>query len=235
LRAFLLAAGKGTRLRPLTDRIPKCLVEIGGRPMLGLWLDALARAGVEDVLVNTHHLADQVRAYVVTRGAQPPRVTLFHEPELLGSAGTVAANRAWIGPGDFLVVYADNLTRFDPRRLIEAHRRRGALFTLGLFRAAQPRECGIAELDAEDRVVRFEEKPAHPRSEWANAGIYMVNPAVLDELPAKVPCDFGYDLLPRLAGRMHGFRIDEPLHDIGTPERLEAARAEWTRSAGGST
>ena len=114
MKAFLLAAGLGTRLRPLTDRVPKCLVEIGGRPLLDIWLDALASAGVDEVLVNVHHLHHLVEEHVAARAGRPPFVRVVHEPTLLGSAGTLRANRDFVdGESFFLAINADNLTTFD--------------------------------------------------------------------------------------------------------------------------
>ena len=124
VKAFLLAAGIGSRLRPITDTTPKCMLEIDGRPLLDIWLDELDRAGVDEVLVNLHHLPDVVRAHLAERRG-PPAVRLFAEPELLGSAGTLAANRDWVrGEEFFLACNADNLTDFDLRSLVEAHRAR---------------------------------------------------------------------------------------------------------------
>lgn len=96
MKAILLAAGVGSRLRPLTDHTPKCLVPVGGRPLLAIWFDALVRHGVTEVLLNTHHLADRVGEFVATHTPRGLRVTLFHEPVLLGSAGTVKANRDFV-------------------------------------------------------------------------------------------------------------------------------------------
>ena len=122
MKAFLLAAGVGSRLRPITDTIPKCMLAIGGRPLLDIWLDAFDRAGVDEVLVNLHHLPDVVRHHLQARAGMPT-VRTFFEPELLGSAGTLAANRAWVdGEEMFLACYADNLTDFDLCSLVQAHR-----------------------------------------------------------------------------------------------------------------
>ena len=123
MKAFLLAAGTGTRLRPITDTTPKCLVTIGDRTLLDIWLDAFARAGVTEVLINLNHLADAVRAHVATRAGQQPAIRLVFEPELLGSAGTLAAGRDWVEEEEFfLACNADNLTDFDLDDLIAAHR-----------------------------------------------------------------------------------------------------------------
>jgi len=228
MRAFLLAAGRGTRLRPLTDTTPKCLVEVGGRSLLDIWLDALGKAGVHEVLVNTHHLAAQVEAHVARRSTAPA-VRLSYEPELLGSAGTLVANRDFVADDDmFLVINADNLTDFDLGLLVDAHRAAATLATLCVFRAPRPSECGIVEVAADGRIVGFVEKPADPPSDLANAGIYAFHPRVLDEIPEPLPRDIGFDLLPRLVGRASAVALDDCYFlDIGSPAALERARDEW--------
>jgi mannose-1-phosphate guanylyltransferase len=227
MKAFLLAAGLGMRLRPLTDTTPKCLLEVGGRPLLDIWLDAFSKAGIEEVLVNTHHLAGLVTAHVAER-MSPPIVRLSHEPILLGSAGTLHANRDFVADEDmFLVVNADNLTDFDLGVLIDAHRAEATIATLTVFRAPRPSECGIVDV-VDGRVVGFAEKPAQPRSDLANAGMYAFHPRVLDEIPKPLPRDIGFDLLPRLVGRSRALAIgDCSFFDVGTPTALAQARAEW--------
>jgi mannose-1-phosphate guanylyltransferase len=228
LKAFLLAAGLGTRLRPLTDRIPKCLVPICGKPLLQIWFEMLQKHGVDEVLVNTHYLADQVQEFVANHKFDRLKVTLFYEAELLGSAGTVAANRDFVGDDpEFLVIYADNLTDFDLSAFIKFHRTKGASFSMALFESPEPTECGIASLDENSQIIEFEEKPAEPKSAWANAGLYIGNQSVLDLIPEKPVCDFGYDVLPLLVGKMYGFRFSGFYCDTGTPERLERARIGW--------
>jgi len=227
MKAFLLAAGLGTRLRPLTDTVPKCLVEIAGRPMLDIWLDALADAGVNDVLVNTHHLAHLVEEHVAGRSSSPA-IRLSHEPVLLGSAGTLRANHEFVdGEDTFLVVYADNLTDFDLTLLVDAHRSGGMSATLSVFHAPRPSECGIVDV-REGHVVGFVEKPANPPSDLANAGMYAFSPGVLDEIRGPSPRDIGFDLLPRLVGRAGVVSIGDSFFlDIGTPAALERARSVW--------
>lgn len=227
MKAFLLAAGLGTRLRPLTETTPKCLVEIGGRPLLDIWLDALAKAGVDEVLLNTHHLAEQVRAHVARR-VGPPIVRLAHETTLLGSAGTLMANREFVaGEPMFLAVNADNLTDFDVSRLVDAHRAAALPATLSLFRAPDPSQCGIVEVE-DGRVVGFVEKPQYPTGDLANAGMYALLPSVIDEIQGAPPRDIGFDLLPLLVGRAAAVELgDCYFRDIGTMTALEIARREW--------
>ncbi|WP_020417463.1 nucleotidyltransferase family protein [Amycolatopsis sp. ATCC 39116] len=226
MKAFLLAAGLGTRLRPLTDHTPKCLVEIGGRPMLDIWLDALAAAGVDEVLVNLHHLAPLVRRHLAGRDGGPV-VHTVEEPELLGSAGTLRANREFVaGEEVFLALNADNLTDFDLRVLVGAHRAGGAIATLSVFRAPDPTQCGILTVD-DGLVTGFVEKPADPPGDLANAGMYAFSPTVLD-LIGPPPRDIGYDLLPALVGRARAVSLgDSWFLDIGTPAALSRAREVW--------
>lgn len=227
MKAFLLAAGLGTRLRPITDHTPKCLVPVGGRPMLDIWLDALAAAGVTEVLVNLHHHAGTVQAHLARRGG-PPAVRTSVEPVLLGSAGTLRAHRDWVRDEElFLTVNADNLTDFDLRVLVDAHRRAGWIATLSVFRAPRPQDCGIVEV-ADGIVTGFVEKPAQPRGDLANAGMYAFAPGVLDLVTGPAPRDVGHDLLPRLVGRAAAVALDgDWFLDIGTPAALDRARAEW--------
>jgi mannose-1-phosphate guanylyltransferase len=212
----------------ITRRVPKCLLPVAGRPLLGRWLDQLASAGMAEVLVNTHHLADRVREWLASAGPPLP-VRLAHEPELLGSAGTLAANRGFLaGEPAFLVVYADNASTVDLRELVAEHRP-GAAATLGLFRVADPERRGIVELGAGGVLTAFVEKPAQPRSNLAWAGLLVGSPALLDAIPPERPCDLGHQVLPRLVGRARGVSIRGYHADVGTPEAYAATCADFER------
>lgn len=226
MKAFLLAGGMGSRLRPITETIPKCMVPIGGRPLLDIWLDSLDRAGVGEVLVNLHHLPQVVCRHLDARTG-PPIVRTFFEPELLGSAGTLAANREWVGAEEmFLACYADNLTDFDLRLLVQTHRERGVVATLTVFHSERPSAGGVVELDASGTVIGFAEKPSNPVSDLVNAGMYAFHPSVLDEV-GHPPCDIGYDLLPRLVGRAMAMPVEGYVCDVGTVEAYHRAQQEW--------
>jgi mannose-1-phosphate guanylyltransferase len=231
MKAFLLAAGVGSRLRPITDTIPKCMVAIDGQPLLDIWLDAFDRAGVDEVTVNLHHLPDVVRRHIAARTG-PPAVRLVFEPELLGSAGTLMANREWVDADEpFLACNADNLTDFDLRSLIQAHREHDAIATLTVFHSERPWAGGVVELDAAGRVTGFAEKPAHPVSDLTNAGMYAFHPKVLDEIGSVPPKDIGFDLLPRLVGRARAVLVEGYFRDIGTADAYRRAREEWPARA----
>jgi D,D-heptose 1,7-bisphosphate phosphatase len=227
-KAMILAAGLGTRLRPLTDTIPKCLVPIAGRPLLGYWIDRLCDASISEARVNTHAHADQVRAYI-NRVNDEGRLYLVEsfEPKLLGSAGTIAANADLAdGANEIVIVYADNFSDVDLRRLLAFHRSHGDPFTMLLFRAPDPQTCGIAELDDMGRIVSFVEKPRAPRSNLANAGVYVVSADAYREIVALQAFDLGYEVLPRFVGRMRGWAWEGYHLDIGNPDALEQARRD---------
>ena len=231
MKAFLLAAGIGSRLRPITDTTPKCMLAIDDRPLLDIWLDAFDRAGVEEVLINLHHLPGVVRQHVAARTG-PPAVRLVFEPELLGSAGTLAANRHWVDNEEFfLACNADNLTDFDIRLLADEHRAHGAIATLAVFHSPNPSAGGVVETDSTGRITGFAEKPAHPVSDLVNGGIYAFHPALLDEITTRRPSDIGYDLLPRLVGRAHAVPAGGYFRDIGTADAYRRAQKEWPARA----
>ncbi|HTZ09894.1 MAG TPA: nucleotidyltransferase family protein [Acidimicrobiales bacterium] len=230
MKAVLLAAGLGTRLRPLTDTSPKCLLAVDGVTLLDRWLDALAGAGVDEVLVNTHHCPDLVDGHLATR-AGPPRVRTVFEPVLLGSAGTLLANRAWIGDDpSFLACNADNLTDFDPGILVRAHL--GAaprpVATVALFHTRHPSACGIVQRDGDGTIVEFAEKPARPVGNLANAGIYAFETGALERCRGgDGPLDIGFHLLPHLVGQARSVLVEGFFLDIGTLEDYRAAQVEW--------
>ena len=231
MKAFLLAAGVGSRLRPVTDRTPKCMVPIGGRPLLDIWLEAFDRAGVGEVLVNLHHLPEVVSRHLAAR-TESPAVRMVFEPVLLGSAGTLAANRAWVdGEELVLACYADNLTDFDLRLLIEGHWEHGGIATVAVFHSPCPSAGGVVEVDADGTITGFTEKPSQPVSDLTNAGMYAFHPGVLDEIRDKRPADIGYDLLPQLVGRARAVLVEGYFRDIGTTEAYQRAREEWPARA----
>ena len=231
MKAFLLAAGFGTRLRPLTDTIPKCLIPIHGKPLMKWWLELFAEHGVTEVLVNTHYLVQPVRDFIEewnSEGAKP-YVTEFYEETLLGSGGTVAANRSFVGEDeDFMICYADNLTDVNLTAFRKFHESHNGLLTMALFHTNLPKQCGIAALDESGCIVEFEEKPEHPKSNLANAGLYIARRGVFDYLSESGrQIDFGKDVLPALVGKMYGWQTEGYLLDVGTLENYEKANREW--------
>ena len=227
MKAFLLAAGHGTRLRPLTDSIPKCLVPIRGTPMLHIWLELCRRYDINKVLINLHAHADQVRAYL-SRENCGPTVEVFEEPTLLGSAGTLLANRGWIDSDEvFWVFYADVLTTANLGRMLDFHLSHGACATLGVYSVPDPSRCGVITADPSGVVRSFVEKPDHPTSNTVFSGILIGTPAMLSAIPDVPQPDIARHLLPNLLGRMYAYPISEFLVDIGTMNNYRFAQESW--------
>ncbi len=227
MKAFLLAAGLGTRLRPLTDTIPKCLVPIRGKALLGWWIELFRKHGVDEVLINLHHFPEQVRSYL-EKNSGGIKFTYFFEETLLGSGGTLRVNKDFAAGEDvILVFYADNLTNINITSFVDFHIHSGQQFTMGLFRTKNPTACGIAELNGDNIIIDFEEKPKFPKSNLANTGIYAAHPLVLDLIPELELTDIGFHLLPKLAGKMAGMEMKDYLIDVGTHESLAKAEIDW--------
>jgi mannose-1-phosphate guanylyltransferase len=231
MRALLLAAGLGLRLLPITATTAKCMVEINGRPLLDYWLELLLEGGIERVLVNTHWLEEQVIAYVkASRWAG--RVDLVHEAELIGTGGTVLANRDWLERKPFIVAHADNLTDFDVRGFIGAHRDRppGHAITMLGFRTDTPCSCGILELDDRNTVVAFHEKVENPPGNLANGAVYVFEPEVVETIASfgRPIVDLSTEIIPRYVGRILCVETRGYHRDIGTPESLARAIADLT-------
>lgn len=236
MKALLLAAGLGTRLRPLTEKVPKCLVPILGKPLLQYWLELLFEGGVSEVLVNTHYLPGEVRAF---HEASPwrDRITLVHEETLLGTGGTVLANRRFFGGFAGLVAHADNLTVFSAADFMRAHANRPAVaaMTMMTFETDVPESCGIVELDDAGLVRRFHEKVPNPPGNRANAAVYIIEPEIVEFVAGlhKEFVDLSTEVIPHFLGRIATFQNRKYHRDIGTLDSLSAAEREYRQDAAG--
>lgn len=230
MKAFLLAAGYGTRLRPLTNTTPKCLVPICGKPILAWWIQLFEKYNIQEVLINTHYLPNAVREFINKHNKSKSKVKIkeFYEPVLLGSGGTILANKKFVdGEKEFLICYADNLTNVNLENMISFHRQKNSILTMGLFHTNKPKECGIAAIDNNKLIYEFVEKPQNPKSNLANAGIYVTNNEVFNYIQHIQPCDFGKDVLPQLVNKMYGYEIKEYLLDIGNLDNYQKAQEKW--------
>ena len=227
MKAFLLAAGNGTRLRPLTDSVPKCLLTIQGVPLLEIWLNNCKAAGITDVLVNAHAHTGAIRKFAAEQKTGL-RIRIAEEPELLGSAGTLAKNREFVsGEEPFFVLYADVLTNIDLRRLFEFHQQKRLPATLGIYQVPDPTRCGIVTMDENAVIQEFAEKPLQPVSNWAFAGVMVSDSELFNFLPDHRPADLGFDVLPKMIGKMGAYRSCEYLLDIGTIANYQNAQQSW--------
>jgi len=234
LKAFILAAGLGTRLRSLGLNIPKVMVPIAGKPLLQHHFEYFRQQGIGEFVLNLHHLPEKITEYFGDGSRFGVKVTYSLETEILGTAGGVKKMEAALRDGTFLVLYGDNLIRVELAPLLEFHRQRKAIATVALFESPEPWTGGVVEIDATGKVTAFREKP-DPKTistNLINAGIYLLEPAVLDYIPAGQFCDFGKDVFPKLLAAGQPVYATKPLayiQDVGTPERLKKAQEDFER------
>jgi mannose-1-phosphate guanylyltransferase len=231
---MILAAGLGTRLRPLSEQIPKCMIKFGGKPLLQYTIEWLRGYGITDVVINLHHLPDAVVAHFRDGAAWEMRLTYIVEPVLLGTAGAVKNAAPFFGESPFLVWYGDNLSTCRLDRLWAFHRANGGTATMALHRRDDVTQSGIVALDHTCRVTRFLEKPSAAQvfSRWVNAGILILEPRAVDAVAAGQTADFGRDVFPDLLARdepIYGYRMqaDEGLWWIDRPEDLQRLEVLW--------
>ena len=227
MKAFLLAAGHGTRLRPITDKIPKCLVPIRGTPLLSIWLHLCKQFGIHEVLINVHAHATMVRDFL-QHTANGVNARVVEEKQLLGSAGTLRTNRDWVANEDlFWVFYADVLCYPDLDKMLHRHLQKKPAATLGVYEVADPRRCGIVSTDDDGVIRQFVEKPSHPVGNLAFTGVMIGTAEMLNVIPDQMPADIGFHVLPQLSGRMLAVPVGGYLIDIGTMENYQTAQQTW--------
>lgn len=230
MKALLLAAGLGTRLRPLTDNIPKCLIEIDKKPLLEYWITMLYAGGVFPVLVNLHYHADKVANFISNSPYQKFVTTVFEE-KLLGTGGTLLKNRDFFGHEPLMLAHADNLTIFDVQAFVNSHLNRpaGCEITMMTFKTPTPHTCGIIEMDENGCVQAFHEKVTNPPGDMANGAVYIVAPSIFNYLEGlkKEFIDFSTDVIPNYIGRINTFHNDIYHRDIGNLASYESACKEY--------
>ena len=228
MKAIILAAGEGTRLRPLTEHCPKPMLPVGGRPLLEHLLKLLCNHGVREVAINLHHRPEAVTSHFGDGSSLGMKIAYSHEKELLGTAGALRRMASFLDD-TFLVLCGDLLTDVDFTSLVEFHRWRSAVATTALHRVEEPGRAGLVDAASDGRILRFEEKPPRSRrfTNLACAGIYVFEPSVLAEIPEGRPSDLGHDLFPSLIDKglpIYGLEGVGHVLDIGSPERYALAQ-----------
>jgi len=225
MNTLLLAAGFGTRLRPITESIPKCLVPINGDPLLNIWLKSLNQISLKKIFLNTHYLSNQVHSYISSLNYDMD-ITIFHENILLGTAGTIINNIQSFLDEDLIVIHADNYCLTDLSLLIKAHRNRpsNCLMTMMTFHTSKPEDCGIVEVE-NNIVVKFHEKIKNPPGDLANCAVYVFSPELLNLINHKLNSikDISIELIPQILGKIFNYTINDTFIDIGTIETYELA------------
>lgn len=237
MKALILAAGKGTRLKQLTAQMPKPMLTVGDKPLLAHIINWLGGYGITQIAINLHHAPEQITNYFGDGHDYQVEITYSYEEELLGTAGA-AKRLEWFLNEPFVVVYGDVFSNINLGRLIAFHQDRSLwaqtqdAISLALYRVPNPTECGLVDVTSEGKIVRFVEKPPADQvfTDLANAGIQVCEPSILQLIPPQTVFDFGHDVYPLMLAKgypIFGLPIRQPeefLIDIGTPSSFERAQ-----------
>ncbi len=234
LKAILLSAGLGTRLKPLTENIPKCLVEVDNVPMIERWLSHLEELGCDATLVNTHYLHEKVSDFLLNRKSSKMLIKESYEKNLLGTAGTLISNLDFFFDSEILMIHCDNFTNFNLLNLIKANKEKpkDCYFTMLTFDTLSPEKCGIVERDENMVVKGFYEKVSKPPTKVANAAIYIFDSSFVKKLKEDMPYafDFSTEIIPKFLGRIYSYHTKDFFIDIGTKENLSNAKEFFNKN-----
>ena len=227
MQALVLVGGQGTRLRPLTEKLPKPAIPVVDRPFLAYMIEWLGRHGVDEVVLACGFLPDRLREVLGDGQTGGPRLIYVEEPEPRGTAGAIKFAEQHLHDR-FFALNGDVLTDLDLTALIRHHEQAGALATLGLYPVDDPTAYGLVRHHEDGEITEFLEKPdpAEIDTDEVNAGTYVLERAVLAEIEPDANVSIERDVFPRLVGRgLHGIRLEGYWKDIGTPERY--LQASW--------
>ncbi len=244
---MILAAGEGTRLRPLTLETPKVLLPVAGRPLIQHQLSWLKSHGIQEVAINLYHLGNKIQGFLGNGSRWGMKIWYSPEEALLGTAGGVKRMEHFFNDA-FLVVYGDVLTNLDLSAMVNFHQEKRAMATLAIFEAAKPWEVGVVDIDGEGRILSFVEKPQPPAANpqslvpntqspvLASGGVYVLEKQVLGHIPSQGFSDFAYDIFPRLIALglpLYGYILNSKdyfIIDIGTWDEYRRANSNVGKS-----
>jgi len=233
MKAMVLAAGQGTRLHPLTEQIPKALVPVAGRPMIEYSLLLLKRYGIRDIIINLHHLGDQIERYLGDGAQLGLQISYSKEPELLDTGGGLLKAKPFFQGGPFIVINTDVLIDVSLSELIEFHTKKGAAASLVLRPDPLADQYGSMEIDSDGRIHRFLQtriatELSAPTTKLMFTGVQVLEPRVFDYMEEDGVRKFSTtkDTYPRMLlhqEKLFGFRFDGFWQDVGTASRIKEA------------
>lgn len=232
VKAIVLAAGEGTRLRPLTMETPKVLLPVDGVCLMEHTLNWLKGHGISEVAINLYHLGEKIRDFLGDGSRFGMKISYSPEATLLGTAGGVKKMESSFS-NTFIVVYGDVLTTFDLGAMLRFHKAKSSLATLAIGRVSNPWDFGIVEMNAEGRILGFVEKPPRgtEKGNLGNSGVYIFETGIFSYIPDRGAADFAYDVFPRLVASglpAYGYLLkpEDYFIDIGTIERYYQANED---------
>lgn len=229
----MLCGGKGTRLRSALPDLPKPLAPIGDRPFLEILLEYAQNQGVRRVVLCAGYQADAIERFCRARcGAASVPLIVSREPRPLGTAGAVKQAAPLLAGSRFVVMNGDSYCPVPLPEMARHHERVGAAVTIAVTPMENAAEYGLVHLGHRAEIVAFSEKPVEPAAGYVNAGVYVMSRTVLEEIPPGQASSLERELFPSLIGRgLAGYVVDQPVLDIGTPDRLHRAREVLTGAA----
>lgn len=230
MKAIILAAGKGERLRSITDNIPKPMMQINGKPILEYNILLLKKYGFKDIYINLHYLPEIIKIYFENGNKFGVNINYSFEKSLLGTAGAVRkiADEYWKGKERFILLYGDNLFEYDLGEIIDFHMRKKGIATITVYKKDDVSQSGIVLLDSENRIIKFIEKPTLEKniSHLVNTGLYILEPEVLNYIAPNKILDFGKNVIPEMIQKgedVFGIIAKGNLIAVDTPELLKEA------------
>ncbi len=226
-KAIILAGGKGTRMRPFTYEVPKPMIPVKGKPLLQYIIELLRKYEVRDIILSTGYMGNKIKEYFGNGSKFGVDINYIEEKHEMGTAGSLNLMRNLLN-GTFLMFNGDILANIDLHDLIAFHRENDALATIALTPVKDPSRFGVVRLRG-NKILEFIEKPkATVRSKLINAGVYVLEPKVIDYIP-EGKAMMETDVFPKLAkkGKLYGYPFDGQWFDTGTHEAYERAIKEW--------
>tara|TARA_Y100000590_G_scaffold464995_1_gene635923 strand:- start:239 stop:937 length:699 start_codon:yes stop_codon:yes gene_type:complete len=220
--ALLFSAGKGKRLRPITNKTPKCLVKIGNKILLDLWINKLQKLGIERLMINTHHLSDLVIKHI-ENNFKKSSITLYNEKKLLGTNQTFIRNIKFFNNNDAMILHTDNYCKSNLKKFYSAHfsRPSNCQITMLVFKTEDFKNSGIVEIDNKNIVTNYFQKNNKKYGNLANGAIFLISPSVFEEITNLHynSIDFCADVVPFFLNRIFVVETKKLFVDIGTPEK----------------
>ena len=225
-KVMVLAAGLGTRLRPLTDLISKPMAPIVNKPVMEHIIELLKEHGFKEIVCNLHWYPEVIKNYFTDGSKWDIKITYSYEPELLGTAGGVKKVEAFFEEQTFLILSGDALTDINLTEMMEFHKKKGGICTIALTEVDDPSQYGVVLIDNDNKITGFQEKPlmGEAKSHLANSGIYIFEPEIFKYIPYGSFYDFGRDLFPKLLELSipyFGYKHDRYWNDVGSLEQYQ--------------
>lgn len=234
MKAILLAGGKGTRLKPLTDTIPKPLIPIDDKNLTEHVFDILKKHGVDEIILSLGYMADKIQGYFQDGARHGVKISYLREDKLMGTAGPLMLMKK-MGKEieeDFFVMNADNLFSLDTKKWLDFHSAQKGVATIALYEVQDPSTYGVVAIEG-NKIVKFVEKPKieEAPSRLINSGYYILSPKIFNFIPDSDYAMMEKDIFPKLAelGLLYGYKGEGQWFDTGTHERYEQVKKEWKR------